>query len=140
MWKSGIATRLTVLSSNFHISLAKGMRAKKFELVSITPFGRPVVPLEYNWNATSPSALGTFGSVAAPESMKESYDWNLECPPMTTMVLALVRLSAIASRMGTKSGPTMNTLASALLTMYSTSGAASRKLTSTLTAFSSAAP
>ena len=46
----------------------------------------------------------------------------------------------MASSTGTKSGPTTNTLASASLTMYSTSGAASRQLTSTHTALASAAP
>ena len=48
MWKSGIATRLTVRSVNFQISAANGMSAKKLLLVSMTPFGLPVVPLEYN--------------------------------------------------------------------------------------------
>ena len=51
-------------SSSSQISLAIGSRPKKLSLVSITPFGRPVVPLEYSWNATSSAALGVPGSVA----------------------------------------------------------------------------
>ena len=46
MWNSGIATRLTLSGSNSHISRASGSRAKKLSLDSITPLGRPVVPLE----------------------------------------------------------------------------------------------
>ena len=46
----------------------------------------------------------------------------------------------MASRIGTKSGPTTSTLASASLTMNSTSGAARRQLTSTHTALARAAP
>jgi hypothetical protein len=34
----------------------------KLSFVSITPLGRPVVPLEYSWNATSSSADTTPGS------------------------------------------------------------------------------
>ena len=43
-------------------------------------------------------------------------------PPMTRIVPTEVRASAMASRIGTKSGPTTNTLAWASLTMNSTSG------------------
>ena len=61
-------------------------------------------------------------------------------PPITRIVPTVVRASAMASRIGTKSGPTTNTLAWASLTMNSTSGAARRQLTSTHTALASAAP
>ena len=57
MWNSGIATRLTVSGSNSQISLATGSSPKKLALVSMTPFGRPVVPLEYSWKAMSSSVL-----------------------------------------------------------------------------------
>ena len=46
MWNSGMATRLTPPGKNSHISSASGSRAKKLSLLSMTPFGRPVVPLE----------------------------------------------------------------------------------------------
>ena len=55
---------------------------------------------------------------------------------MTRIVEAVVNRSAMASRTGTKSGPTTNTFASASLTMNSTSGGARRQLTSTHTALS----
>ena len=46
MWNRGMATRFTESGLNSHISMATGRRAKKLSLESITPFGRPVVPLE----------------------------------------------------------------------------------------------
>ena len=54
MWKSGMAIKLTELAFIIHKSRDVGKIPMKFSLVSITPFGRPVVPLEYNWKATSP--------------------------------------------------------------------------------------
>ena len=46
MWNSGMATRFTPSSDSSHMLFATGSRPKKFVLVSITPFGRPVVPEE----------------------------------------------------------------------------------------------
>ncbi len=40
------------------MSAASGSRAKKLSFDNITPFGRPVVPLEYSWKATSSGPLG----------------------------------------------------------------------------------
>ena len=62
MWNSGMATRLTLSGANSHMSRASGSSAKKLLFDSITPFGRPVVPLEYSWNATSSELLGVCGS------------------------------------------------------------------------------
>ncbi|CAB4566350.1 unannotated protein [freshwater metagenome] len=53
-------------SLNFQNVRAPGNSTKKLWFVSMTPFGRPVVPLEYNWNATSSDADSTPGSVVAP--------------------------------------------------------------------------
>ena len=44
MWKSGIATRLTVSSPMWNVMPASEMAVERFALVSITPLGRPVVP------------------------------------------------------------------------------------------------
>ena len=46
MWNSGMATRLTASAENSHMSVATGSNRKKLSLLSITPLGRPVVPLE----------------------------------------------------------------------------------------------
>ena len=46
MWNSGIATRFTERSENPHMSTAAGSRASTLWLLSMTPLGRPVVPLE----------------------------------------------------------------------------------------------
>ena len=46
MWNSGMATRFTESGPSSHISVATGSSAKKLSLDNITPFGRPVVPLE----------------------------------------------------------------------------------------------
>ena len=46
MWNSGMATRFTESGPSSHMSVATGSRAKKLSLDSITPLGRPVVPLE----------------------------------------------------------------------------------------------
>jgi hypothetical protein len=46
MWKSGIATKLTACSFMPHKSRALGRMPRKLSFVSMTPFGRPVVPLE----------------------------------------------------------------------------------------------
>ncbi len=72
MWNSGIATRFTESGVNSHICFAIGSNPKKFELVNMTPFGRPVVPLEYNWNATSSDALPMPGSVVGCASTAAS--------------------------------------------------------------------
>ena len=45
-WKSGMATMFTESSESSQMSLATGNKAKKLLLESMTPFGRPVVPLE----------------------------------------------------------------------------------------------
>ena len=62
MWNSGMATMLTMSSLNPHVSLASGSRANRLSLESITPLGRPVVPEEYSWNATSEPLGSTPGS------------------------------------------------------------------------------
>ena len=62
MWNSGMATRFTLSGRSSHIPVATGRRAKKLSLDSITPLGRPVVPLEYSWKATSSLVLGVCGS------------------------------------------------------------------------------
>ena len=46
MWNSGIATRFTESSLMPHMSFAIGSSANRLSLLSITPFGRPVVPDE----------------------------------------------------------------------------------------------
>ena len=46
MWNSGMATRFTESGVSSQSSFAIGSRLKKLALVSITPFGRPVVPDE----------------------------------------------------------------------------------------------
>ena len=46
MWNSGIATRLTASGVSSQMSFATGSSPKKLVFVSITPFGRPVVPDE----------------------------------------------------------------------------------------------
>ena len=46
MWNSGMATRFTESAPRPHMSAATGSRAKKLSFDSITPLGRPVVPLE----------------------------------------------------------------------------------------------
>ena len=46
MWNRGMATRFTESRPRAHMSVATGSRAKKLSFDSITPFGRPVVPLE----------------------------------------------------------------------------------------------
>ena len=81
-----------------------------------------------------------FGSFASCWSTHSPKSWYFSCPPMTRIVVTEASWSAIASSTGTNSGPTTNTFASASLTMNSTSGGASRQLTSTQTAFRSAAP
>ena len=59
-----MAIRLMELAFIIHKVRDVGKIPMKFSLVSITPFGRPVVPLEYNWNATSPVLGSTPGSIA----------------------------------------------------------------------------
>ena len=44
MWKSGMATRLTVSSEMLKVSPAEPIAVDRLALVSMTPFGRPVVP------------------------------------------------------------------------------------------------
>ena len=44
MWKSGMATRLTVSSPMENVCPASDTAVDRFALVSITPLGRPVVP------------------------------------------------------------------------------------------------
>jgi len=44
---------VTLSTDNFHETFARGGRLKKLPLVSITLFGRPVMPDEYGWNVTS---------------------------------------------------------------------------------------
>jgi len=46
MWNSGIAAMFTVSGPKPQIWRANGSSAKKLSFVSITPLGRPVVPLE----------------------------------------------------------------------------------------------
>ena len=141
MWNSGIAMRFTESCVSSHISFAIGSRPKKLSLVSITPFGRPVVPLTSRAGTrrrrcpirlpdrrqgTDPPSPRTTRSPRGHRSRGSSSPWS-------------------GSRRwrrgsGTKSGPTTSTLACASLTMYSTSGAARRQLTSTHTALRSAAP
>ena len=44
MWKSGMHTRFTEVSSNCHHGPTWGSSVPRLALVSIAPFGRPVVP------------------------------------------------------------------------------------------------
>ena len=44
IWKSGIATRLTVSSEMLKVSFAAAMAVDRLPLVNMTPFGSPVVP------------------------------------------------------------------------------------------------
>ena len=46
MWNNGMATRFTESGPIPHMPLAIGRSANKLSLLSITPFGRPVVPEE----------------------------------------------------------------------------------------------
>ena len=62
------------------------------------------------------------------------------CPPTTTIFFTVVSWSAIWSSTGTYSWPTISTLVSASLTMWTISGGARRQFTSTLTALSFDAP
>ena len=72
MWNSGMATRLTLLSSSCTMATDGGTSATTLELVSSTPFGRPVVPLEYSWKATSSAAASMPGSPAGAAAMASS--------------------------------------------------------------------
>ena len=44
MWKSGMQTRFTELASNCHHGPTCGSKVPRLALVSIAPFGSPVVP------------------------------------------------------------------------------------------------
>ena len=44
MWKSGMATRLTVSGEMWKVTPASAMAVDRLALVSITPLGSPVVP------------------------------------------------------------------------------------------------
>ena len=72
MWNSGMATRFTESRPIPHMSLAIGRSANRLWLLSITPFGRPVVPDEYSWNATSPASACTPGSSAGYRAIHSS--------------------------------------------------------------------
>ena len=55
IWKSGIATRLTVSSEILKVLFAAAMAVDRLPLVSMTPFGNPVVPEVYSCMLTSSS-------------------------------------------------------------------------------------
>ena len=65
MWNKGIATSTTESSVIFHSSPPTGSSPIRLSLESITPLGRPVVPLEYSWRATSSDCDGVCGSSSA---------------------------------------------------------------------------
>ena len=44
MWKSGMATTFTDVSSKLHGAATCGRMVPRFALVSMAPLGRPVVP------------------------------------------------------------------------------------------------
>ena len=67
MWNIGITARFTAPGVSCQDSAMLIMPWKKLSLVSITPFGRPVVPDVYSWNATSSPAGSTPGSVGSCE-------------------------------------------------------------------------
>ncbi len=110
---------------------------KKLSLVSITPFGSPVVPDVYSWNATSapaPAAPGSVGALrreAALRSRASGRDRRSRRSSRPTRVSG-----SIFSMCGTNSGPTMTTLAPASSMICAISVGASRQLTATFTALS----
>ena len=66
MWNSGIAMRLTADSSLPDV-LGGWQQAEEVRVRELTPFGRPVVPDEYSWNAVSSGAgidAGIVGRIA----------------------------------------------------------------------------
>ena len=93
-------------SESSHMSTATGQQAEEVvRCCSITPFGRPVVPLEYSWNATSSARSAARGSTSAwradparrsPRARRGRRSRG-SCRPSS-------RSSAMASRTGTKSG------------------------------------
>ena len=50
------------VSSIFHGPVTSPSSANKLAFEVITPFGKPVVPEVYSWNAVSVIAVATFGS------------------------------------------------------------------------------
>ncbi len=75
MWKKGRKSSTTPLSVVMLSASVWRMFAVRFWCVSITPFGRPVVPLEYGSTARSFSgsiATGS-GSPPAPDAMSQTF-------------------------------------------------------------------
>ena len=124
-------------ASNSHISV--GHREQAEEVVvgehhALGPPGR-AARVELEGDVVGAARRVRIASARGRRPTRRSR-WCSACPPMTRIVGPSSSSSAMASSTGTKSGPTTNTLASASLTMYSTSGGASRQLTSTHTALS----
>src|SRR3954464_1249119 len=73
MWNIGMTAKFTESGVNRHDSVTFMTPLKKLSLVSITPFGNPVVPDVYSWNATSAPAACTPGSLGALAASSASY-------------------------------------------------------------------
>ena len=101
MWKYGSTLRKT--SSRRTGTAAKNCCwfAVRLRCVSITPFGKPVVPLVYGRAARSSSETRTLGAPGAASATRSS---NRAAPSVGAPVRASSRPAASSARMGSITG------------------------------------